>query len=96
MGEQHRPKKWTGERTIPTVETYGGVTVAEETFAPEYAPEYEADTDGNDDELGPDIDATDAARNLAAEHGINLATITGTGADGRITKDDVEAAIVAG
>lgn len=36
-------------------------------------------------------DATDAARELAAEHDIDLAAITGTGADGRILKSDVEA-----
>ncbi len=37
---------------------------------------------------GPD--ATDAAKALAAEHGINLASVAGTGQDGRITKDDVQ------
>lgn len=40
-----------------------------------------------------DVDATDAAKALAAEHHVDLSTITGTGADGRITKDDVTAAI---
>lgn len=35
--------------------------------------------------------ATDAAVKLAAEHGIDLADVVGTGADGRITKGDVEA-----
>lgn len=40
---------------------------------------------------GPD--ATDAARELAAEHEIDLETVTGTGADGRITKDDVQAVV---
>ena len=38
-------------------------------------------------------DATDAAKALADEHGLDLATVTGTGADGRITKDDVQQAI---
>ncbi len=39
---------------------------------------------------GPD--ATDAAKALAAEHGINLASVegTGTGEPPRITKDDVQ------
>lgn len=37
------------------------------------------------------VDATDAARQLAAEHDIPLADVTGTGKDGRITKADVEA-----
>jgi len=41
------------------------------------------------------IDATDSARKLATEHNINLADITGSGVDGRITKSDVELAITA-
>lgn len=41
------------------------------------------------------FDATDSARKLAVEHNINLADITGTGVDGRITKGDVELAITA-
>lgn len=42
-----------------------------------------------------DIDATDAAADLAAEHGLDLAKVEGTGAGGRITKGDVEAALKA-
>ncbi|MCP4424273.1 MAG: hypothetical protein GY803_07280 [Chloroflexi bacterium] len=42
-----------------------------------------------------EIDATDSAVKLADEHGIDLATIKGTGADGRITKRDVETAVAA-
>lgn len=38
-------------------------------------------------------DATPAAVELAKEKGIDLASVTGTGADGRITKSDVENAI---
>lgn len=41
------------------------------------------------------FNATDSARQLAAEHDINLADLTGTGVDGRITKGDVELAIAA-
>ncbi len=37
--------------------------------------------------------ASPLARKLAAEHGIDLATVKGTGPDGRITKEDVEALI---
>lgn len=40
-----------------------------------------------------DIDATDAAAELAKEHGIDLATVEGTGASGRILKSDVEALV---
>jgi pyruvate/2-oxoglutarate dehydrogenase complex dihydrolipoamide acyltransferase (E2) component len=42
-----------------------------------------------------DATATDSAVNLAAEYGIDLATVKGSGADGRILKGDVEAAIAA-
>jgi pyruvate dehydrogenase E2 component (dihydrolipoamide acetyltransferase) len=41
------------------------------------------------------IKASPLARNLAGEHGIDLATVHGTGPDGRITKEDVEALIAA-
>lgn len=34
--------------------------------------------------------ATPAALELAQERSINIATVTGTGSDGRITKEDVE------
>jgi pyruvate/2-oxoglutarate dehydrogenase complex dihydrolipoamide acyltransferase (E2) component len=34
--------------------------------------------------------ATDAAVELAEQEGVNLADVKGTGADGRVTKDDVE------
>lgn len=36
------------------------------------------------------IDATDAARELANENSVDLNEVAGTGADGRVTKDDVE------
>jgi pyruvate dehydrogenase E2 component (dihydrolipoamide acetyltransferase) len=38
-----------------------------------------------------EIDATDSAKALAAQHDIDLVNVTGTGAGGRITKSDVEA-----
>lgn len=41
----------------------------------------------------PEVDATDAARALAKEHSLDLSTIAGTGANGRITVDDVRAAL---
>jgi large subunit ribosomal protein L21 len=40
-----------------------------------------------------EIEATDTARTLAEEHGIDLATLEGTGKEGRILKSDVEKAI---
>lgn len=41
----------------------------------------------------PNTEPTDAAKALAGAHGIDLALVTGTGADGRVTKDDVQAVI---
>ena len=43
----------------------------------------------------PEVDATDTARELAAEAGIDLAAIEGTGKEGRILKSDVQKAIKA-
>lgn len=40
-----------------------------------------------------EVDATDSATALAAEHGIDLASVVGTGSGGRIIKRDVEALI---
>lgn len=44
-------------------------------------------------EAATDVDITDAARDLAEEHGLDLSTIEGTGKEGRILKSDVEKAI---
>lgn len=40
-----------------------------------------------------EVDATEAAVRLAAENGVDLSTVTGTGSGGRITQADVEQAI---
>jgi 2-oxoglutarate dehydrogenase E2 component (dihydrolipoamide succinyltransferase) len=45
---------------------------------------------------GERIHSSPLVRRMAAEHGIDLATIPGTGAGGRISKQDIEAAIAAG
>ncbi len=42
-----------------------------------------------------ELDITDAARELAEEHGIDLASVEGSGKDGRILKTDVQKAIKA-
>ena len=44
----------------------------------------------------PVPDATDAARDLAAVRGLDLRTLKGTGAGGRILKADVEAVLEEG
>jgi pyruvate/2-oxoglutarate dehydrogenase complex dihydrolipoamide acyltransferase (E2) component len=41
-------------------------------------------------DAGAEIEATDAAKELAEEHGVNLAAVEGTGEDGKITKGDVQ------
>lgn len=46
---------------------------------------------GNGDDS--DVDATDAATKLAKENNIDIASIKGTGADGRVTVGDVRDAI---
>lgn len=43
----------------------------------------------------PAYHATDAAQKLADEYDLDISTVTGTGANGSITKPDVEAAIEA-
>jgi 2-oxoglutarate dehydrogenase E2 component (dihydrolipoamide succinyltransferase) len=42
-----------------------------------------------------EVDATDTARSLAEENGIDLSTLEGTGKEGRILKSDVTKAIKA-
>ena len=39
------------------------------------------------------VDATASAKELAAQEGVDLASVDGTGKDGRITKGDVEDAV---
>jgi pyruvate/2-oxoglutarate dehydrogenase complex dihydrolipoamide acyltransferase (E2) component len=46
-----------------------------------------------DDQADDAVDATPAAVELAPEHGVDLAEVEGTGAEGRVTKPDVEQAI---
>lgn len=41
----------------------------------------------------PNTEPTDAAKALAGANGIDLDSVAGTGADGRVTKDDVQAVI---
>jgi len=45
---------------------------------------------------GERIHSSPLVRRMAAEHGIDLSTLTGTGAGGRISKQDIEALIAAG
>lgn len=56
----------------------------------------EMDSGVEEAEAPAEIDATDAASELAQEHGIDLADVEGTGADGRILKSDIEALVEEG
>ncbi len=76
---QFRPARWGGGSGKRSV-------MANTAVEPEAEPTQEPSSDGPD--------ATDAARALAAEHGIDLRQVTATGATG-ITKGDVETFIEA-
>ena len=50
----------------------------------------------SDDEEGGNLTLSPAVRRLVLEHGLDPSKIKGTGKDGRLTKDDVMAAVAAG
>jgi len=56
------------------------------------APEPARATNGSDGAATVEVKASPLARRLASELGVNLASIQGTGPEGRIVKEDVEAA----
>ena len=63
-------------------------------FAPAAAPV--ASTFASSSSTGERIHSSPLVRRMAKEHGIDLSTIEGTGAGGRISKQDIEAVIAAG
>ncbi len=69
-----------------------GAPVEKPAAAPE--PEAPVEAVAEAPEAG-ELDITGAARELAEEHGIDLASVEGSGKDGRILKTDVQKAIKA-
>ena len=66
----------------------------EELDLPDEPQVVEEIEEGDDDMLEPlDVDATDSARELASEYGIDIGIVIGSGADGRVLKKDVESYI---
>lgn len=74
--------------TIPGTGPGGRVTEADVIAVRDRRPPTAAPTTAP----GQEVAASPLARRLAAELGIDLSTVTGTGPGGRITKEDVEAA----
>src|SRR5713226_3916859 len=60
------------------------------------APVAAAPAPATSSSTGERIHSSPLVRRMAAEHGIDLSTLAGTGAGGRISKQDIEAAIAAG
>ncbi|MGY6551883.1 MAG: 2-oxo acid dehydrogenase subunit E2 [Erythrobacter sp.] len=70
---------------------------ADKAPAPQAKQDKQAEEDKQaEPEETPPPAATPTARRLAEQNGIDLAALTGSGPKGKITKDDVEAAIAAG
>src|SRR6202158_963681 len=62
--------------------------------APKVAPAPVAAAPTSPSSTGERIHSSPLVRRMASEHGIDLSTVTGTGAGGRISKQDIEAVIV--
>ena len=71
------------------------VEVEVEAPAVEVESVVEVETEPEVVEAPVEVDATDTARSLAEENGIDLSTLEGTGKEGRILKSDVTKAIKA-
>ncbi|HEX4546394.1 MAG TPA: 2-oxoglutarate dehydrogenase, E2 component, dihydrolipoamide succinyltransferase [Candidatus Acidoferrum sp.] len=64
--------------------------------APAAAPGASAPLPASSASTGERIHSSPLVRRMAAEHGIDLSAVAGTGAGGRISKQDIEAVIAAG
>jgi len=89
------PKAKKGKKKKPLDEPVAAVEVEEAAPAVEEAAPTVEEAAPTVETAGEDYDITAAARTLAEEHGIDLATIEGSGKDGRILKSDIDKAIKA-
>lgn len=84
------------EEEVPEPAEVEEVEAAEPEAVEEEAVEEEADEEPEADaepDAEAEVDITNAARELAEEHDLDLSAIEGTGKDGRILKGDVQKAI---
>lgn len=80
------PVRWEGSTGKRSVQAYA----PEAEAAPEAVPEVAVEVTPPEEETPA---ATDAAKALAAMKGVDITTVEGTGAEGRVTKDDVQQAV---
>ena len=83
--------------TVESEELLGRMEEAQETSAPEPAatkpaPEAEAAADAEAAAAAAGVGVSPSARKLAAELGVDIARVDGTGKGGRVTKEDVQRA----
>ena len=83
--------------TVESEELLGRMEEAQETSAPEPAatkpaPEAEAAADEEAVDTAAAVGVSPSARKLAAELGVDIARVDGTGKGGRVTKEDVQRA----
>lgn len=90
--EQENPE--TGETETVEIPYQPGPEIAIKVDADEQAAQEAADDTA--DVEGDEWNATQGAIDLADAEGVDLAQVEGTGADGRITKADVEAYLAGG
>ncbi|WP_426099397.1 2-oxoglutarate dehydrogenase complex dihydrolipoyllysine-residue succinyltransferase [Pseudomonas sp. PSPC3-3] len=81
--------------TVLSNQVLGSIEAGSAAAAPAAAPAAASAPTAAPAAGGEDPIAAPAARQLAEENGINLASIKGTGKDGRVTKEDVVAAVEA-
>lgn len=77
-------------QVLGSIEEGGAAAAAPAAAAPAAAQAAAPAADGEDDPV-----AAPAARKIAEENGINIASVAGTGKGGRVTKEDVVAAVAA-